>query len=197
MFQHSLLDVIPEFLESCFVIPLGARAAHGHGLLSPRNRVPEATSLRPTPSHHPGPGANRSSGRALRSWPARADLKPHSSDSPSVMKFEKRSGRINQGIISVPISDYSTMVPRYRICRDVLCPLRSTTAIRTLSCGAPHTRTRADRENWVGWTGGGIAGAGLGWSFCVAVQRRSTSANALPHRTTRYKGYHQDGNHSE
>ena len=90
MFRHSLLDVIPEFLESCFVIPLGARAAHGHGLLSPRNRVPEATSLRPTPSHHPGPGANRSSGRALRSWPARADLKPHSSDSPSVMKFEKR-----------------------------------------------------------------------------------------------------------
>ena len=89
------------------------------------------------------------------------------------------------------------MVPRYRICRDVLCPLRSTTAIRTLSCGAPHPRTRADRENWVGWTGGGIAGAGLGWSFCVAVQRRSTSANALPHRTTRYKGYHQDGNHSE
>lgn len=42
MFRHSLLDVIPEFLESCFVIPLGARAAHGHGLLSPRNRVPEA-----------------------------------------------------------------------------------------------------------------------------------------------------------
>ena len=35
MFRHSLLDVIPEFLESCFVIPLGARAAHGHGLYRP------------------------------------------------------------------------------------------------------------------------------------------------------------------
>ena len=36
MFRHSLLDVIPEFLESCFVIPLGARAAHGHqGSIAP------------------------------------------------------------------------------------------------------------------------------------------------------------------
>ena len=82
MFRHSLLDVIPEFLESCFVIPLGARAAHGHGLYRP------VTGSQNVPLPATPCGANRSSGRALRSWPARADLKPHSSDSPSVMKFE-------------------------------------------------------------------------------------------------------------
>ena len=115
------------------------------------------------------------------------------------MKFEKSKRRVApiKAIISVPI-----IVPWYPDTVSVgMCCARSdrrlpfglSPAVRHIHAHVQTVRTGCR----VGWTGGGIAGAGLGWSFCVAVQRRSTSANALPHRTTRYKGYHQDGNHSE
>ena len=77
-----------------------------------------------------------------------------------------------------PITVLQYSIPWYctpkRLCRYVLCPLRSTTAIRSLSCGAQHhTHTYRLELCESGWGGGkGWGGSRVGGrSFCVAAQQ--------------------------
>ena len=104
----------------------------------------------------------------------------------SQMKVSEESA--NQSY-RTPITGLQNRIPWYctpkRLCRYVLCPLRSTTAIRSLSCGAQHdTHTYRLELCESGWGGGPRLGRVPGRRevvLCGCATRRRREAHRPMH----------------